>query len=173
MGFIFAYCCTAQSKHEAGAKQPEPLKIFLRNYFGEPDALSEHDRPTRYSSVIVELKDDGTKQAIVYITGRAWCGSGGCVMLILDPQGASYRVVTQTTITRPPIRVLNSKSNEWHDLGVMVAGGGIKPGYEAQLSFDGKAYPSNPTVSPARPLKAKVEGKTVIPVAAKDQPLYQ
>lgn len=94
-------------------------------------------------------------------------------MLILDSDGASYKLVTQTTVTRLPVRILNSKSNGWHDLSVVVAGGGIQPGYEALLSFDGKTYPTNPTVPPARPLKDKVEGRTVLSSATKDEPLYQ
>ncbi len=57
--------------------------------------------------------------------------------------------VTNISITRPPIRVLPTVTHGWHDLGVMVAGGGIIPGYEARLRFDGHSYPSNPTVPSA------------------------
>jgi len=93
-------------------------------------------------------------------------------MLILASDGASYRVVSETTITRPPIRVLVTKSNGWHDISVLVAGGGIQPGHEAELSFDGKTYPSNPSVLPAHPLENKLRGKTVISETAKDEALY-
>ena len=41
-------------------------------------------------------------------------------------------------------------------------GGGIQPGYEAELRFDGKTYPANPSVPPARPLKGKPEGEMLI-----------
>lgn len=96
-------------------------------------------------------------------------------MLVLAPEGASYRVITETTVTRLPIRVLSTKSNGWHDITVTVAGGGILIGYEAELSFDGKTYPSNPSVPPARPLEVagKAEGKTVLFVKSKDKPLYK
>lgn len=173
VGLAFALCCVAQTAHETIPKQADPLKTSLRKYLGEPEAAFEQDGPTRYSSVFADLKGDGSKQTIVYITGRGWCGSGGCVMLILDSDGASYKLVTQTTVTRLPVRILSSKSNSWHDLSVVVAGGGIQPGYEALLSFDGKTYPTNPTVPPARPLKDKVEGRTVLSSATKDEPLYQ
>jgi hypothetical protein len=112
------------------------------------------------------------KEVIVYLSGRGWCGSGGCVMLILAPEGETYRVVTKTTVTRLPIRVLTTKSNGWHDISVEVAGGGIQPGYEAELSFDGKSYPSNPTVTPAHRSNGKVQGRTVITETTKDQALY-
>ena len=93
------------------SKQAESLKSFLQSYLGKPYPPFERDGPTRYSSAFVDLKDDGTKEVIVYVSGRAWCGSGGCIMLILSPEGTSYKVVTRTTITRPPIRILNTKSN--------------------------------------------------------------
>jgi hypothetical protein len=152
-GLVFATCCIAQTIHEPTSKQAESLKTFLQKNLGESYPPFEREGPTRYSSAFVDLKDDGTKDVIVYVSGRGWCGTGGCVMLILAPEGESYRVVTETTITRPPIRVLATKSNGWHDISVLVAGGGIQPGYEAGISFDGKTYPSNPSVLPAHPLE--------------------
>jgi len=76
------------------------------------------------------------------------------------------------TVAQQPIRVLDTKSNGWHDLGVWVQGGGIQPGYEARLSFDGKEYPSNPTVPPARPLTANVSGRIVVPQSTPGESLY-
>jgi hypothetical protein len=165
--------CLAQPQHQPSASRDNPLAKFLRKYLPEPYPAFEREGATRYSSVPVDLKDDGSKEVIVYISGRGWCGSGGCRMLILYPEGGSYRVVTETTITRLPIRVLATKSNGWHDISVVVAGGGIRPGYEAVLSFDGKTYPGNPSVPPARRLEGEVEGKTVMPSTAEGMPLYQ
>jgi hypothetical protein len=93
-------------------------------------------------------------------------------MLILASEGTSFKVVTETTITRPPIRVLATKSNGWHDISVLVAGGGIQPGYEAELSFDGKTYPSNPSVLPAHPLEKRVRGKIAMTATADSSPVY-
>jgi hypothetical protein len=164
--FLFATSfATAQS-------QPDHLTEFLKKYLGEPYPPFELEQATRYSSVFVDLKDDRTKEVIVYLTGRGWCGSGGCRMLILAPEGTSFKIIAETTITRLPIRVLATKSNGWHDITIMVAGGGIQPGYEAVLSFDGKTYPSNPSVPPAHPLAGKVRGVIVLPVTAEEGPVY-
>jgi hypothetical protein len=163
----------AQPQHQPGSSHDDPLAKFLREYLGEPYPAFEREGATRYSSVLVDLKEDGTKEVIVYLSGRMWCGSGGCRMLILSPEGASYRVVTETTITRLPIRVLATKSNGWHDISVVVAGGGIQPAYDAVLSFDGKSYPSNPSTPPARRLNGKAEGKIVMPVTTEGTLLYQ
>src|SRR5208282_1408183 len=127
---------------------------------------TEETKATQYSAAFVDLKDHGAKEVIVYLSSDGWCGTGGCTMLILAPEDTSYRVVTKTTITRLPIRVLATKSNGWHDISVVVAGGGIQPGYEAELSFDGKTYPSNPSVPPAHPIDGEARGKIVVPVTA-------
>jgi hypothetical protein len=163
----------SEPHHESpsgNSEEMENLKKFLRNYEGNP--ASAGDRMTRYAAAFVDLKDDGKQDAVVYLIDSKWCGSGGCSCLILAPEGTSYKVITKTTVTRLPIRVLPTKTNGWHDLAVGVAGGGIQPGYEARLRFDGSTYPSNPTVPPAQELKADINGKTVIPADATGTPLY-
>jgi hypothetical protein len=146
------------------------LKNFLRYYLA--DSHIPDDTMTRYVAAFADLKDEGTRQVIVYFTDQRSCGSGGCTTLILAPENSSYRVVTAITIGWPPIRVLSTKSNGWHNLGLWVRGGGIRPGYEAELRFDGHTYPTNPSILPARRLSEKVEGEVVIPSAEDAKPLY-
>ena len=131
----------------------------------------DEDTSTRYVAAFRDLNDDGTPEAIVYLIGRKWCGSGGCNTLILTRDGASWRVVATITITRPPIRVLRDSSNGWHSIGVWVQGGGVQPGYEAELRFDGETYPRNPSALPARRSKTPT-GEVVIPSAQNGTPLY-
>ena len=64
----------------------------------------------------------------------------------------SIREVAPISIRRPPIHNFNAKTNRWHNIGVGVVGGGIRPGCEAQLPFSGKRYALNPSVRPARAL---------------------
>jgi hypothetical protein len=162
--------CLAQSMARDHSGREENLKRFLQNYDGHPISASE--RSTRYAAAFVDLKDDGTQEVIVYLIGHSWCGSGGCSSLILAAKGSSFKVITKTTVTQLPIRVLFTKTNGWHDLGVEVGGGGIQPGYEAKLRFNGKKYPSNPSVPPAQRLRKKAEGKVVISAETKGTPLY-
>jgi hypothetical protein len=128
---------------------------------------------TRYVAAFVDLRDDGTQEVVVYITGREWCGSGGCVMIVLAPMGSSYKVIAETTITKLPIRVLSTKSHGWHDIAVRVQGGGILHPYEAKLSFDGRKYPGNPSVPPAKRLTQRVTGPEVISLTAEGNLLYR
>lgn len=127
-------------------------------------------------AAFTDLNGDGTEEAIVYVMGQRWCGSGGCTMLVLAPKAPSYRVVTRVLITRPPIRVLDATSHGWRNLAVWAQGGGIQPGYEAELRFDGRRYPISPANPPSRRVVGKAPGKVVIPESAngirKGKPLY-
>jgi len=163
----------AQTPREAAAPSSaaqESLKTFLQHYLR--GGSRDDDKTTRYFVALVNLRTDGTQEAIVYLTGNGWCGSGGCNTLILVRDGSSWRVVTNITITRPPIRVLSNTSNGWHNIGIWVQGGGIQPGYEAELRFDGKTYPKNPSTPPARPLEGKAAGEVVVPSSQVGTPLY-
>jgi len=163
----------AQTPREAATPSStaqESLRTFLQHYLRGPSR--DEDKTTRYFVALVNLSTDGTPEAIVYLTGNGWCGSGGCNTLILGRDGSSWRVVTNITITRPPIRVLSNTSNGWHTIGVWVQGGGIQPGYEAELRFDGKTYPRNPSTPPARPLEGKAAGEVVVPSSQVGTPLY-
>jgi hypothetical protein len=162
----------AQQQPVAAPPSPaeDPLKVFLQNSLRKPRV--DDDKTTRYFSVFVDLNSDRKNEAIVYLTGESWCGSGGCVALVLARKDSSYRVVTKISIARTPIRVLTAASNGWRNIGVWVQGGGIQPGYEAELRFDGKTYPSNPSTPPARRLAGSVPGKVVVPSSPDGKPLY-
>ena len=167
--FSYSYSGGADAGQEIGSDNS--LKMFLKDYI-KKNNLSD-DKTVKYALALVDLLDNGDKEAIIYFMGSDWCGTGGCITLILAPDESSYRIVTKMTIVHLPIRVLSSKTNGWHDLGVWEQGGGIQPGYEALLAFDGKTYPSNPSMPPARPITTKSEGEVVIPVTAKAKPLYE
>lgn len=160
----------AQTPHSPNSSQEQSLTNFLRGFLG--DGPSGIDPTTRYVASFVDLNDDGMQDVIVYVSGRNWCGSGGCNMYVLAPKGASYELMAKTTITRLPIRVLASKSHGWHDISVMVQGGGVIQAFEARLSFDGRKYPSNPSVPPARRLTEPAVGTVVIPLSAKGKLLF-
>ncbi|PKV13416.1 hypothetical protein [Xanthomonas prunicola] len=92
------------------------------------------------------------KDAVVYLNGNRYCGSGGCTILVLaDDRSASssspaYRHVSGFITAKTPIVALKTSHHGWRDLGVFVSGGGITEGYTATLMFDGKRYQGNPTL---------------------------
>ncbi len=162
MSALSMSCVAQQPTH--GPSQNKLLRKFLQDYIGAP---TQENETTRYSFAFVDLRDNGAQEVVVYLSSDGWCGTGGCTLLILAPEGTSYRVVTRVPAVRLPIRVLTTKTNGWHDLTV-VAG---NPLSEVILPFDGKAYPGNASMPPAQPLSGKVAGKIVMPETAEDQPL--
>lgn len=135
------------------------LKKFLRSYLG-PDSGAP-DRTTRFTVVTVKTREMAAEEQIVYVSGWAWCGSGGCTLLILEPTDSSFKVLGRVTIVRLPVRLLHTMNHGHPDIGVLVQGGGVQAGYEAVLSFDGVTYPENPSVPPARPVTSSL-GKEII-----------
>lgn len=162
---LVSFPITAKAQSSNGEAS---LKKFLQGYFAPKD----EDKKTRYIAAFHDLNGDGTPEALVYISGPGWCGSGGCKLYVLTPAGSSWTIVARTTITWPPIRVLASRSHGWHNLAVSVGGGGIQPGYEAELRFDGKKYPGNPSAPPARRAAKNAPGTVVISETQKEKALF-
>jgi len=131
---------------EAAGAGPAALQAHINQTL-----QSETDIP--FLSAETDLNGDGQDEVVVHVTSRDYCGSGGCVTLVLQRTGQGYRTVMRASVTRPPIRVLETRHQGWKDIGVTVSGGGAGPAYEAALAFDGRRYPSNPTTPPARPVK--------------------
>lgn len=132
------------------------LKVFLKTY--------EHNwthGETRYAVAWKDLNGDGRPEAVVYLTSNAWCGSGGCTLLVLERAGDRFIVRGRTTITRAPIAVLPSTSHGWRDLVVGVGGGG-EPYGQVVLPFRGDRYASNPTLPPARRLGRHAAAEVLI-----------
>ena len=174
IGLVFLVSeCPAWAQRRAAVPSPEEeisLKHFLQDYLKDPTVGI--DQTTRYIAAFVHLSDDGNQEVVVYVTGRWWCGSGGCRTLVLSAAGSSFTVVSDILITRPPVRVLEKKSHGWRNIAVWVQGGGIRPGYEAELRFDGTSYPISPANPPALPLTGRTQGKVLVDSSQEGKPLY-
>jgi hypothetical protein len=130
-------------------------------------ALNKHlgdvSGPIHYFAKHADLNDDGRDETIVHIAGPMVCGTGGCVTAVFTQGPAGPELVAWISVNRPPVIVAESSSNGWRDLIVRVSGGGIIPGYAARLRYDGKTYPSNPTVLPAERSDTHPNGQIAVP----------
>lgn len=162
--------CRADQRPSDDSATEISIKAFLCEYL--KDSPFGKDKTTKISFSKATLSNNATHEIILYLTGRSWCGTGGCSAWILVPRASSYEVISKIQIVNLPIRVLAREANGWHDIGVWVQGGGVQPGYEAVLSFDGKSYPANPSMPPARHLGEKNEGTTIIPSMTEGILLY-
>ena len=155
--------CLGQSVNTALDSNLETsLKNYLQRYVREVNRSTRDDGELRYFRAFVDLNNDGEKEAIVYLSGRDWCGTGGCNTHVLSLKNGVWTEVTKITTSRPPITVEDSLTNGWRVLSVLVSGGGISPGYTAELQFDGKSYPSNPTTPPAYKRMGNVSEKVIM-----------
>ena len=93
---------------------------------------------------LADLDGDGREEALVYLHGRDWCGSGGCTLLVLQEHQGGWGRISQIPVTRLPVRLLERRRHAWRSLQVRVGGGG-SPAHDAVLDFDGHRYPGNPT----------------------------
>jgi hypothetical protein len=118
------------------------------------------DWDARYFDARVDLDGDGQQEVVAYVAGPMVCGTGGCTVYVLTPTADGLRLVSAISVVQPPVRLSPRSSQGWRNLIVGIAGGGIPAG-AAELEFDGKAYPSNPTVPPAKPA-AGLDGATIL-----------
>lgn len=160
--------CLGQKTSSPMNRTGSSLTHFLRKYLGNsPLGI---DTTTRFMTAQVETAVK--KEIVVYVSGRSWCGSGGCTLLVLEPHRSSYKIIGRTSTVKLPIRILSSTTNGRQDIGVWVQGGGVRSGYEARLRFDGKQYPSNAAASPRQRSVAKMVGRVLISIDQSATHLY-
>ena len=141
------------------------IKAFLIDYLTEG---GQHDvGPAKVAIAHADLDGDGTDEAIVYLLGQYWCGSGGCNAYVLQAEGDSWAIRMETSVTQTPIGVLDTVTNGWRDIFVTVGGGG-SPGGMVAMSFDGTMYPANPTTAGT---PGKLKGTVLIGADDMGEPL--
>ncbi len=87
-----------------------------------------------------DLDDDGSKEIFVGLNGSYFCGTGGCNLLLLNSNGI---MITNFSVSGTPVIVANEKTNGWKDLYI------YSNKKHRIAKFDGKKYPSNPSLLPA------------------------
>ena len=101
----------------------------------------------QYKYAFADLNDDGIDDAVVLITGRDYCGTGGCSLVIFKGTAGDFKLVSSSTITREPILLLQEKNHGWHSLSVLISGGGASS-RQVLMRFNGAKYPYNPSMQP-------------------------
>ncbi|HKR23938.1 MAG TPA: hypothetical protein VJS15_01660, partial [Allosphingosinicella sp.] len=118
-----------------------------------------------------DLNGDGRDEALVSLRSGLFCGSGGCALYVYTPAGAAWREVAELTIVNAPVRLLDTRSSGWRDLGVHVRGGGMDLPHEARMRFDGRTYASNPSMAPR--IRGRVPGRVLIGEDAESRRLFE
>lgn len=122
----------------------------------------------RYTWSRVDLNGDGKPELVAQVLGPMVCGTGGCPLLIFrEPSPGRLQLVTQMSLFKDPLIVTERTRNGWKELitRVRVDAG---HGYYAELPFDGRTYPANPSVEPALPLRRPEPGTAYLAWNDKD-----
>lgn len=100
--------------------------------------------PARYVAARHDLDGDGADEVIVYLMGPFFCGTGGCSLLVLTPDGAGYRQIGDVGTARPPVRIVTAAGKGHADLLYRRSGGG-GPTEDVRLAFrDGRYRKASP-----------------------------
>lgn len=121
------------------------LKNFLTLEYLKDDLefLQANDRKFQFYKT--DLNNDGKEEIFLRFMGPYFCGSGGCTFLLLDKYG---EIITKFTVTRAPIFVEPTKTNDWSLL--LVKDGGVFK----ELTFKDGSYPNNPSLLDKAPYDA-------------------
>jgi len=150
-----------QYRNSETAPNPKLEQAVLRSMPDYSKVVSSPNEYVRYYYNRVDLNDDGQSELVVYFVGSYTCGSGGCTTLIFTPTGQDYRLVSKLTVVNAPILVTPQKTAGWKDLVILVSGGGATRQYTC-TRFNGRSYPSNPSVQPAVPSKTTLTGQALV-----------
>lgn len=133
----------------------------LENAFAKVYNLDKTSNEIRYYYNRIDVNSDNKKEVFVFLVGRMICGSGGCNALLFENDNGEYNLISKFSLVNNPVIISENKTNGWNDIVIPVAGGGIKP-FFAQMKFDGKKYPLNPSVQPTISEDMKIKGKAIV-----------
>lgn len=126
--------------NSSNPKTADLVRLTIKDLY--KDDLAKNiidDYSKRFIFFEYDLNEDGNNEILVGFTGPYFCGSGGCTQLLLDNQG---NVITTFSVSDYPVIIDTNKTNGWKDLFIYSGG------KNRIVKFDGKKYPSNPSVLP-------------------------
>ena len=173
--FLVSIGCSQQSENTASdttGESPSPgeqvdekiennLTAAVNSYLGELGV--NLDTQQTYKTEYIDLNNDGIKDALVLMSTPDWCGTGGCSLFVFQGGEEKFEFLSSSSLIHQPFTISENQTNGWRDLVVEVRGGGAKP-QTVTLKFDGKVYPSNPSLEPPINSEIIVEGVQVFPI---------
>ena len=138
----------------ASAEPPPALTEALNKYIYQHITGVAYDDPFRFA--LEDLNGDGRADAIVLLSDRGWCGSGGCTMFIFKGVEEGFEFISSSTITSTPIRISRKTTHGWRSLIVYSKGKG-----NVLMRFSGDVrYPGNPSTQP-KASRAEVDAASI------------
>jgi hypothetical protein len=91
-----------------------------------------------YGYALVDLNGDGRNEAVVWARDANLCGTSGCGLEVFEHGKSGWRFLIDVATTRPPIKILPTRTHGWRDLSSWQYGGGVDHPYEAWWHFNGR-----------------------------------
>lgn len=98
----------------------------------------------RYFYNRVDLNGDGIPETLVWLHSALIGGTSGYTAQIYQSFRGEYRLLWEGSPAWNPIIVSERRTKGWRNLIMLVAGGGVLPGYWMEIHFNGKGYPADP-----------------------------
>lgn len=118
---------------------PDAIIAYLKTNYNDASETSRH-----FIYNAIDLNDDGKVEYLVGLIGGDWCGSGGCTVLILDK---NFKLNTRMTVVEYPVYVGAPGGKEvtkgYSNIYIQNRDGSV-----AKMTWNGKKYPTNPSVAP-------------------------
>lgn len=154
LAFLLSLTCTADTTDDRRAELFDAIAAYA-------DPLELAWDSTAVDVEWVDLTRDGLDDALVYLRGPEWCGSGGCTMLVFEAMDeldatefGRYRAAAEISLVHGPVLIAPGRGY-WSDLVVESEDGELRV-----LRFDGETYPMSPADG-ARLVGAKPPGTVV------------
>jgi hypothetical protein len=147
-------------------REPPSAERLLKSVADyEKSRAGSDPRPSQYMYTFVRLSSENRPEAVVFLQGEGWCGTGGCTTLVLARNDSGYKIISHIPATPLPIRLLKAKSHGWHNLAVWTPTDGVF--HEELLVFDGARY----WWSSSDVKNRHEEGKVILSSKDKEAPL--
>ena len=142
------------------AELSEPERAAVREYLrGYLSTVTRGAEPSAsFSASATDLDGDGANETVVLLSNS---------LLVLQPAGRSYRVVSRTPQVYPPVRLLPTRTAGWRDLSARMSGGAIVRDYQAHVTFRRGAYVKEPQMR-----IAQTEGTVLVSRNAAEYPVF-
>lgn len=128
------------AENTSNPKTADLVRTVLQNKIFKADTASIEAKNRKFIIDEFDLNGDGKKEIFVGFNGMDFCGNAGCNAFLLTREG---EVITKFTIVQYPIVISSTKSKDnWHDLII------TSRGVEYLVKWNGKKYPSNPSMEP-------------------------
>jgi hypothetical protein len=153
--YLIIVCALSVSAMAANAEPPRALSDAVQSYIYQHITDVVYDETFRFA--LEDLNGDGRADAIVLMSGPAWCGSGGCTMFIFQGVENGFEFVSKSTITNTPIRISKKTVHGWRTLIVFSNGKG-----DVALHLNkARQYPLNPSMQP-KASRAELDTATTV-----------